>query len=414
MTHGSRLLLGAIADDLTGATDLASALAQGGLRVAFSVGLPQAPPGPAEALIVALKIRSAGQAEAVAEASAAAGYLQRNGAQRLYFKYSSTFDSGETGNIGPVSDALLERAGGGLAVVCPAFPRLQRTVYQGHLFVGEHLLDRSGLGDHPLTPRRQASVVALMARQTPHRVGLIPLQTVRSGAAAIVGALADLRDHEFRYAVTDATDDSDLVNLAAACVSHGFLTGSAGLAGALASLLRPLGRDQQTAEWRPPGSGPPVILSGSCSAVTRTQIRVFARHYPVLRLDPERLSADTIGEAVHWAVPLLASSAVLICSVPADDGQPSSTPGAASKIEAALAAIAQRLRDRGFRRFVVAGGETSGAVTAALGVRMLELGPELSPGVSWMGDCTPPGLLLALKSGNFGDDEIFLRAANPS
>ena len=158
MTHGSQLLLGAIADDLTGATDLASALAQGGLRVAFSVGLPQAPPGPAEALIVALKIRSAGQAEAVVEASAAAGYLQRHGAQRLYFKYSSTFDSGETGNIGPVSDALLERAGGGLAVVCPAFPRLQRTVYQGHLFVGEHLLDRSGLGDHPLTPRRQASV----------------------------------------------------------------------------------------------------------------------------------------------------------------------------------------------------------------------------------------------------------------
>jgi 3-dehydrotetronate 4-kinase len=413
VTPGSRLLLGAIADDLTGATDLASALALGGLRVAFSAGVPHAPSGPAEALIVALKIRSVGQAEAAAEAAAAAEYLERHGAQRLYFKYSSTFDSGETGNIGPVSDVLLERAGGGLAVVCPAFPRLRRTVYQGHLFVGEHLLDRSGLGDHPLTPRREASVVALMARQTAHAVGLVPLPTVRSGPAAIVGALTDLRDRGFRYAVTDATDDSDLVSLAAACVSHGFLTGSAGLAGALASLLRPLGRAQEAPAWRPPGSGPAVILSGSCSAVTRAQIKAFARHYPVLRLDPERLTAATVGEAAGWAAARLASSAVLICSLPADDGPPSSAPDAASKIEATLGWVARRLYDGGFRRFVVAGGETSGAVVQALGVGMLELGPELAPGVSWMSDDTPPGLLLALKSGNFGDEELFLRAANP-
>jgi uncharacterized protein YgbK (DUF1537 family) len=414
VTHGPRLLLGAIADDLTGATDLASSLARNGLRVALSVGLPQAPPGQAEALIVALKIRSADPKEAVAASAVTAEYLKRHGAERLYFKYSSTFDSAETGNIGPISDMLLERSGADLAVVCPAFPRLRRTVYQGHLFVGEHLLDRSGLGDHPLTPRREPSIVSLMARQTPHGVGLVPLQTVRSGATAIVDALADLHDRGFRYAVTDATDDSDLVSLAAACVGHAFLTGSAGLAGALASLLRPLGHSQQTAGWRPPGSGPPVILSGSCSAVTRAQITAFARHHPVLRLDPERLSADSVDEAARWAAPLLANSAVLICSAPEGDGQPSGAPGAASKIEAALGAIARRLYDDGFRRFVVAGGETSGAVTAALDVRMLELGPELSPGVSWMRDRTPPGILLALKSGNFGDEEIFLRASDPS
>jgi 3-dehydrotetronate 4-kinase len=258
------LLLGAIADDLTGANDLASALARNGLRAALSPGLPQEPPdGHAEALIVALKIRSVGQTEATAAATAAAEYLQHHGAQRLYFKYSSTFDSAETGNIGPVSDMLLEHTGSDLAVVCPAFPRLHRTVYQGHLFVGAHLLDRSGLGDHPLTPRREASVIFLMARQTPHGVGLVPLQTIRLGAAAIVDALSQLRDHGLRYAVTDATDDSDLLNLAAACISHQLLTGSAGLAGALASLLRPLGRSREAPDWRPPGSGPPVILSGT-------------------------------------------------------------------------------------------------------------------------------------------------------
>lgn len=412
MSRRSRLHLGAIADDLTGATDLASALSLNGMSVLLSVGPPDTLPDQPDALIVALKIRSAPSTEAVAAAADAADFLQRCDARQVYFKYSSTFDSGDTGNIGPVSDMLFERASAELAVVCPAFPRLNRTVYQGHLFVGEHLLDRAALGEHPLTPRREASVLSLMARQTSHPVGLVPLQVVRRGAIAIVDAFSELQSRGIRYAVTDATEDSDLVNLAAACASHKLLTGSAGLAGAVAALNRPVSARLQFHGWKPSAEQPTVILSGSCSEMTRTQIDAFARHAPVLRLDAERLSDATVRDAVAWATPLLARSAVLICSIKSANDQPASIPGAPEAMEAVLGGIARRLYAEGFRRFVVAGGETSGAVVEALGVRMLEVGPELSPGVSWMAGPAETGLILALKSGNFGDRELFVRAAN--
>jgi uncharacterized protein YgbK (DUF1537 family) len=440
------LLIGAIADDLTGAVDLAAALSRSGLRVAVSVGLPLPLPLPAaepeaeaeaevalvmpaagvDVLIVALKIRSVAGQEAVAQAVQAAVFLQRHGAARLYFKYSSTFDSGDTGNIGPVSDALFElfdRAegtGAGVAVVCPAFPRLGRTVYHGHLFVGEQLLDRAGLGDHPLTPRREPSVVALMGRQTAHGVGLVPLQTVRRGALAIAEAFFECAARGCRYVVTDATDDADLVSIATACADHGLVTGSAGLAGALASVLRPGGlsglrpdgrsSSAVTADWRPPGDGPCVILSGSLSEVTRRQVNAFARHGPVLRLDPRRLSAQTVPNAVAWASARLTHTAVLICSIRPDAERGAPTLGLEKEIETLFGRIARELYETGRRRFVVAGGETSGAVVQALGAGMLELGPEISPGVAWMADRGERGLLLALKSGNFGDEEFFFRA----
>lgn len=345
----------AIAGDFTGATDLASAQSRGGLRVAISVGLPAALDVQAAALIVALKIRSIGIPEAVAAAHNAAELLQRGGVPLLHFTYSSTFDSGETGNIGPVADALFERTDAEVVVVCPAFPRLDRTVYQGHLFVGAHLPDRARLGDHPLTPRLDSSVVSLMARQTSHAVGLVPLQIVRRGPTAIAEALCDLQAQGVRYAVTDADDDADLVSLAAACLSHGLVTGSAGLAGAMAPLVRPVGQSRQQADWNPQYKGPLVILSGSCSEITRRQIGAFARHGPVLRLDPERLSPDSVDEAVSWATQRLARSAVLIYSLTSEGSEPASVPGVAGEIKSVLGCIARRLCDEGFRRLVVAG-----------------------------------------------------------
>jgi 3-dehydrotetronate 4-kinase len=408
------LLIGAIADDLTGAVDLAASLSRSGLRVAVSVGPPTTPPGNTDVLIVALKIRSTGIGEAVARAVEAARFLQRHGAARLYFKYSSTFDSGDTGNIGPVSDALFElceRAGDGVAVVCPAFPRLGRTVYQGHLFVDDQLLDRAGLGDHPLTPRRESSVVSLMSRQTAHGVGLVPLQLVRQGAAAVTEAFLECQEQGFRYVVTDATDDADLIGIATVCADHGLVTGSAGLAGALATVLRPARRSAVSAGWQPPGDGPCVILSGSVSEVTRRQIKAFARHGPVLRLDPRRPSDQTVANAVAWASARLAHTTALICSIRPDDERAASTPGREKEIESIFGRIATELYETGHRRFVVAGGETSGAVVQALGAGLLELGPEISPGVAWMADRGERGLLLALKSGNFGDEEFFFRAA---
>jgi uncharacterized protein YgbK (DUF1537 family) len=415
------LLIGAIADDLTGAVDLAASLSRSGLRVAVSVGLPAPAPAmpsaDADVLIVALKIRSVASQEAVARAVEAAQFLQRQGAARLYFKYSSTFDSGDTGNIGPVSDALFELCertegtGGGVVVVCPAFPRLGRTVYQGHLFVDDQLLDRAGLGDHPLTPRRESSVVSLMGRQTEHGVGLVPLQLVRRGASAITEAFLECQERGFRYVVTDAADDEDLISLATACADHGLVTGSAGLAGALASVLRPALRCAVIADWQPPGDGPCAILSGSCSEITRRQINAFARHGPVLRLDPRRPSDQTVANAVAWASARLAHTAVLICSIRPDTEGTAPTPGREKEIESIFGRIARELYETGQRRFVVAGGETSGAVVQALGAGMLELGPEISPGVAWMADRGERGLLLALKSGNFGDEEFFFRAA---
>ena len=178
-----------------------------------------------------------------------------------------------------------------MVVVCPAFPRLDRTVYQGHLFVGAQLLDRAGLGDHPLTPHNDSSVLSLLARQTPRAVGLVPLQIVRQGATAIADAFQELRSRGVRYAVTDAVADSDLVSLAAACLSHGLVTGSAGPSRlTIAPLIRPVAISGQPADWNPQHQGPPVILSGSCSETTRQQIEAFARHGPVLRLAPETLS----------------------------------------------------------------------------------------------------------------------------
>jgi 3-dehydrotetronate 4-kinase len=411
LTREPGLQLGAIADDLTGATDLASALARAGLRVAMSVGIPPALPARLDAVVVALKIRSAGVTDAVTAAVQAGDYLAKAGAPRLYFKYSSTFDSGPRGNIGPVADALAERTGTALTVVCPAFPRLGRTVYQGHLFVGAELLERAGLGDHPLTPHHESSIVALMAAQTPHPVGLVALPTIRQGAAAISAAFATLSARGYRYAVTDAVEDADLSGLATACARHGLLTGSAGLAGALATLLGPAAQGDALAGWMPPGAGPVAILSGSCSEVTRRQVAAFARHGPVLRLDADRLSARTASDAAGWAARHLAHSAVLVSSLRSDDDQPAAGPRSAAAVEEVLSEIARELYRRGFRRFVVAGGETSGAVVAGLGLQLLEVGPELSAGVSWLAGGSEREILLALKSGNFGDDDLFVRAA---
>jgi uncharacterized protein YgbK (DUF1537 family) len=250
-------------------------------------------------------------------------------------------------------------------------------------------------------------VVSLMSRQTAHGVGLVPLQLVRQGAAVITEAFLECQEQGFRYVVTDATDDADLIGIATACADHGLVTGSAGLAGALATVLRPDGHVpavRPDGAWQPPGDGPCVILSGSLSEVTRRQVNAFARHGPVLRLDPRRLSAQTVPNAVAWASARLAHTAVLICSI-RPDAEPAL--GTEREIETVFGRIARELYEAGQRRFVVAGGETSGAVVQALGAQLLELGPEISPGVAWMAD---RGLLLALKSGNFGDEEFFRRA----
>jgi uncharacterized protein YgbK (DUF1537 family) len=431
------MLLGCIADDFTGASDLANTLTRGGLRTALAVGVPAAAPAPfaddealaaADAIVVALKTRTIEPAAAVAQSLAAFAWLRRAGAQQFLFKICSTFDSRfatePRGNIGPVGSALrLALAVDALKPpcipVCPAFPATGRSVYRGHLFVGDQLLSDSGMAQHPLTPMTDASLVRVLQAQCSERVGLIGLDTVRAGAAAIAVRLAELARQGSGFAVVDAIDESDLHLLGAALDGLPLAIGASGLALGLPATLarRGLRLDFAPLDVRAPG--PCVLLAGSCSLATRAQVAAQAAHGPVLRVDPAR-AADTgyLADAVDWCLaesangttPLVASSAD-----PAAVAAACAVRGAevAEAIEQFFGALAAALAARGVRRFVVAGGETSGAVVTALGVRSMRIGAEIDPGVpalrAFARGAREP-LALALKSGNFGGPDFFQRA----
>ena len=387
------LLLGAIADDLTGATDLCNTLVAGGMRTVQAIGTPRAEAAvpDADAVVVALKSRTAPPAKAVRDSRAALAWLRRGGARQVFFKYCSTFDSTPHGNIGPVADALLDDLGdpgGSLTIACPAFPTNGRTVYKGHLFVGDVLLGNSGMRDHPLTPMRESDLVAVLAAQTPHPVGLVEHATVRRGAGAIRRALGALREAGVRHAVVDAIADKDLAAIGAACAAMPLLTGGSGVAMGLPANFREQGLLAAPGEAAalPAASEFAAVIAGSCAAA-----------------------------ALAWARPRLADGPVLIyaSAAPARVGRIQKRLGAAkagAMIERCLARIARGLVDAGVGRLVVAGGESAGAVAGALGVRALRIGSEIDPGVPWTMSVGAPRLHLALKSGNFGGPDFFTRA----
>jgi len=414
------LLLGAIADDFTGATDLASALVKQGMRVTQVIGVPgdDLDVSDADAIVVALKSRTAPAAAAVREALAALRWLEAHGAAQFFFKYCSTFDSTATGNIGPVADALLQALGCDFAFVCPAFPANGRTVYQGHLFVGEQLLSESSMKDHPLTPMTDANLLRLMDAQSAHRSGLIPLHLVRAGAQAIRRRAAELVSRGCAYGVIDALDDTDLAAIGAAAAGHRLVTGASGVALGLPANFRAqglLGAPARAA--RPSIEGRELVLAGSCSAATRAQIAAVAEHWPRRKLDVDAIAAgaDAAGELAAWAAAQDGATPVLVYASSNPDEVAAiqrrhGADAAGAMVEGVLGDLAQRLVARGFRRLVVAGGETSGVVVSALGVRALRIGPEIDPGVPWTETLGAPHLALALKSGNFGADDFFARA----
>ena len=413
------VLLGCIADDFTGATDLASMLVRNGMRTVQVIGMPDGPAPDAEAIVVALKSRTIPPAEAVAQSLAALRWLQQAGARQILFKYCSTFDSTDEGNIGPVADALVDALGCGFAIACPAFPTNARTVYQGHLFVGGVPLNESGMQDHPLTPMRDANLVRVLSRQTTGTVGLVPFATVDRGAAAVRDALTGLREQGRRYAIVDAVTDAHLVAMGQAVAGHALLTGGSGVAMGLPGNFRAAGLLREgVADALPHVPGHAAVLAGSCSRATLYQIGAARDRMPTLELDPVATpDADALAaQALEWAAPKLAATPILIAaSAPPDRvSQLQSKLGrdaAGALVENAMARIANGLVDRGVRRLVVAGGETSGAVVAALGVQRLAIGPEIDPGVPWTyAEGTGPALLLALKSGNFGGRDFFADA----
>jgi uncharacterized protein YgbK (DUF1537 family) len=417
------LLLGCIADDLTGATDLALMLARNGMRAAQLIGVPA--PGAAvpeaEALVVALKSRTIAPAEAVAQSLAAAEWLLAAGARQLFFKYCSTFDSTDEGNIGPVAEALLDRLGADFTIACPAFPANGRTIYKGHLFVGDVLLSESSMRNHPLTPMTDANLVRVMARQCrrPDSVGVVSYEAVAAGTAAIREQFRALRDGGKRFAIVDAVADEQLMTIGAACDDFALVTGGSGVAMGLPANFRRRGLLPERAgiERLPAVPGPAAVLAGSCSAATQRQVARMAARAESLRLDPLALASgsQSAAAATQWALPRLGNGPILIYSTAAPDDvqQSQSALGrerAATVIEDAFAAIARGLVAGGVRKLIVAGGETSGAVVAALGVEALRIGPEIEPGVPWTASVGEPVLCLALKSGNFGGDDFFAKA----
>jgi len=415
------MLLGAIADDFTGATDLCSMLVRGGMRTVQLLGVPaddDAVPD-ADAVVVALKSRTAPVREAVSDSLAALAWLQHAGARQFFFKYCSTFDSTPQGNIGPVADALVAALGCGFALACPAFPANARSVYQGHLFVGSALLNESGMENHPLTPMTDANLVRVLGRQTDGTVGLVPYAVVEQGPAMIRGRMTALKEQGRRYAIVDAVNDAHLLAIGEAAESHALITGGSGVAMGLPANFRRLGLlAEHDATALPPAEGYAAVLAGSCSRATLMQLGRARQHMPVLELDPLATpdAASLSQAALDWARERLGTTPIVIAaSAPPEKVTALQNrlgrEAAGALVEETLARIGATLVTDGVRRLVLAGGETSGAVASRLGVRRLRIGAEIDPGVPWTyaeGGSAP--LHLALKSGNFGAPDFFLKA----
>ena len=387
------LLLGAIADDFTGATDLANTLVKAGMRITQIIGVPEDEMTPAgsDAVVIALKSRTAPVDQAIGESLRSLEWLQGNGAHQIFFKYCSTFDSTSKGNIGPVTDALMERLGADFTIICPAFPENGRTVYKGNLFVGDLPLAESSMKDHPLTPMRDSSLIRLMDAQSGGTTGLIPLQIVRRGLDAIRERIASLFSDGHKYGIADAIDESDLQTLGRAVENDMLVTGGSALAIGLPGNFRRRGLLATLAAPRYPSiSGRSLVLAGSCSTATRSQIAHVRDRWPCRRIEIDDLAAgkDVVGGATGWALAQPAERPVLVyaSSDPQQVFEAQQKYGAeraGEMVEKALGAISSGLVSRGFSRVIVAGGETSGAVVSALGVRALEIGPEIDPGVPW-------------------------------
>ncbi len=421
-------LLGCIADDFTGATDLANNLVRAGMRTVQTIGVPESSDAVvADAIVVALKSRTAPATDAVAESLNAYQWLKAQGVSQIYFKYCSTFDSTPMGNIGPVTDALLDTIHGegeGFTIVCPAFPENQRTIFNGHLFVGEQLLSDSGMRDHPLTPMTDANLVRVMQAQTKRRVGLVNYATVSKGADAIKATFQNLQDQGCGVAVVDAISNTDLMAMGAALAGMPLVTAGSGVAIGLPQNWRATGQLAQSnhADQLPAPSGYQAVISGSCSVATNQQVTVWRdAGLPALAIDPLGLAngSTTVDAAADWTRQHLPKGPVLVYATAAPEAvrQIQAQLGVAAAgalVESALSRIAVSLIESGVRQLVVAGGETSGAVVQALAVARMTIGPQIDPGVPWT--CVNAAAAgnetvhVALKSGNFGTPDFFQKA----
>ncbi len=421
------LWFGCIADDFTGATDMASMLVKGGLRTVQTIGVP---PGgfeylTADAVVVALKSRSIPADDAVQQSLDVLAELRETPIRRFFFKYCSTFDSTPAGNIGPVAEALAEELRADWVPFCPALPVNGRSVYNGHLFAGDRLLNESGMQNHPLNPMTDPDLRRVLAAQMSDGTGppgLIKAAAVRAGADAVRKAIVEHRRTNTHFAIVDCIDDADLDVLGEAFKDLILVTGGSGLA---TGLGRAWCAERRVEEHDDPAAlepedGSAIILSGSCSAATLAQVKHFENQGgEVLRLDPIDLAASdaVLAEAAQWAGASLGRRpiAIIASDTPENVQYAQSELGAEKAgqvVERAFSLLAPALVQNGVTKLVVAGGETSGAVVSGLGVEAMAIGPEIDPGVPWtqVVSGNTEGLCLALKSGNFGDEDFFSKA----
>jgi hypothetical protein len=423
-----KIILGCIADDFTGATDLANNLVRAGMRVVQTIGVPREPlRSDVDAVVVALKSRTIKPDLAIEQSLHALKWLQAQGAQQIYFKYCSTFDSwyeGNTrGNIGPVTDALMDALNTDFTIATPAFPDNHRTVCNGYLFVGDVLLGESGMKDHPLTPMRDSNLVRVLQAQSQKKVGLISYKVIAKGSAAITQCINELKTQGVQIAVVDALSNDDLIRLGPALKNRPLVTAGSGVAIGLPANwhLTPNAKSSLL----PSAKGFQAIVSGSCSQATQAQVAHFkqsgqpAFEIDVMQLDTEQAKQAQIEKALQWAQLLVSKQAVLIYSTadPArvqDVQKRWGVEASGVMIEQTLAQLTQGLVRLGVSQLLVAGGETSGSCVQALQVTQLQIGPQIDPGVPWCyahsSFSASQGLHISLKSGNFGSVDFFSKA----
>jgi len=411
------MLLGCIADDFTGASDLANTLARNGMATVQFVGVPAGAPPSCEAGVVALKTRSISPGDAVSESLWALDWLRGQGCRQFLFKYCSTFDSTPKGNIGPVAEALLDATGAGIAVVCPVFPDAGRTLFQGYLFVNGRLLNESGMEKHPLNPMTDADIRRWLRLQTKGEVGLVAHEIVRKGPAAIRAALDERGAAGLRLAVVDAITNDDLRAIGAAVSTDMLVTGGSGIALGLPDNFRRDGLLGASSGGFTGIEGPGVVLSGSCSIASRNQLAAYLNSHPGFIVEPDALltGATTISEALVFVrshrdeLPVVYSTAEPESVAAAQDRF--GREHVADAIERFFGELAKLLVADGVRRLAVGGGETAGAVVGALGVEHFVIGPEIDPGVPALAATSADGdIRLALKSGNFGAPDFYEKA----
>ncbi len=420
--------LGCIADDFTGATDLANNLVKSGMRTIQLNGVPKKNSIEridADAVVIALKSRTIPAKQAVKQSLQALKWLQGQQAKQIYFKYCSTFDSTADGNIGPVIDALMKALNTTFTIATPAFPDNKRTVFKGYLFTGDVLLNEGGMQNHPLTPMKDANLVRVLQSQTKRQVGLIDYSAIAGGVKTVQKQMTALEKEGIGIAIVDATSNADLVILGKAFAKLPLVTAGSGVAIGLpqnfglkpnpkSSVLPKVAQNNQRA-----------IISGSCSVATNAQVTHFVAQGGVAyKIQVKKLGSieDDAKAALAWAAqqfkarpatPILIYSSALPNEVKTAQKK-LGTAALGHRLEQTLAKIARGLIKLKLSQLIVAGGETSGACVQALKITQLQIGAQIDPGVPW---CYAPvsallsnGLHIALKSGNFGSEDFFTKS----